>query len=56
MTISAADTYFGDRLAEDLERRFGQLDDEPLRDILASIFRSGAAAGVVRPTLGALVV
>lgn len=42
MTISAVDTYFGDRLAEDFERRFGHFDEEALGDILASIFQSGA--------------
>lgn len=42
MTISAVDTYFGDRLAEDFGRRFGLLGEEALGDILASIFQSGA--------------
>lgn len=42
MTISAVDTYFGDRLAEDFERRFDLLGEEALGDILASIFQSGA--------------
>lgn len=42
MTSSAVATYFGDRLAEDFERRFGLLGEEALGDILASIFQSGA--------------
>lgn len=42
MTISVVDTYFGDRLAEDFERRFDLLSEDSLGDILASIFQSGA--------------
>ena len=42
MTISAVDTYFGDRLAEDFERQFDLLDEDSLGDILATIFQSGA--------------
>jgi hypothetical protein len=42
MTVSAVDTYFSDRLAEDFERRFDLLGEDSLGDILASIFQSGA--------------
>lgn len=41
MTLSAVDTYFGDRLAEDFERRFALLGDEALGHILTSVFKSG---------------
>src|SRR4051812_11292970 len=42
MTISAVDTYFGDRFAEDFERRFHSFEEDALGEILASVFQSGA--------------
>jgi hypothetical protein len=41
MTVAAVDTYFGDRLAEDFERRFELLDEETLGELLTSIFQAG---------------
>src|SRR4051794_2062081 len=41
MTVSAVDTYFGDRFAEDFERRFHSLEEDALGEILTSVFQSG---------------
>src|SRR3954452_9121723 len=41
MTISAVDTYFGDRYADDFEQKFHTLDEEALGSILAAVFQIG---------------
>ena len=42
MTISAVDTYFGDRFAGDFEQKFHTLEEEPLGNILAAVFQIGS--------------
>ncbi len=42
MTLASVDTYFGDRLAQDFERRFDLLDPKGLADILALMSRTEA--------------
>src|SRR3954451_18503169 len=42
MTISAVDTYFGDRFADDFEQRFHVFDEDALGNILTSVFQTGA--------------